>query len=142
VSADASRRYWESKFESVASGKVDTWDYQLAFMHFKNRLVSVIPSVNLISNIGFGHDATHTVSQPDASLNLATGHLRWPLYGPSVAEPFEEYDEIVVQNRLSLGPIKRAIEYAFMVSPRSIQVFARSLIAYLSKISFETKKED
>ena len=141
VYADASRRYWDSKFDSVASGKVDTWDYQLAFMHFKNGLVSVIPSVNLISNIGFGHDATHTVSQPDASLNLATGHLKWPLYGPSVAEPFEGYDEIVVRNRFSLGLIKRVIEYAFMASPRTIQVFALNLIACLSRVSSKMKKE-
>jgi hypothetical protein len=142
VRSNASRRYWESKFDSVASEKVDTWDYQLAFMHFESNLLSVIPAVNLISNIGFGPDATHTVSQPAESLHLTTGQLKWPLHGPAAVEPFEEYDEIVVQNRFSLGPIKRVIEYAFMVSPRSIQVFARNLIAYLSKFSSETKKED
>ena len=139
LSTHAARRYWESNFDSVASGKLDTWDYQLAFMHFKNNLVSVIPAVNLISNIGFGPDATHTVSQPANNFLATTGQLRWPLYGPTVAEPFEVYDELVVRNRFGLGPIKRIIDYVYMVSPRLIQLIARNMIAYLSKIKYKSK---
>jgi hypothetical protein len=141
VSAIAARRHWESKFDSVASGKVDTWDYQLSYLHFKNSLVSVIPSVNLISNIGFGVDATHTFSPPAKSLNLTTGQLKWPLYGPSATEPLEEFDQIVVRNRFGPGLAKRVIEYVYIVSPRSIQLFARYLIAYLGKISSKIKRE-
>jgi hypothetical protein len=52
--------HWMHIFLEVKNGKIDTWDYQFAFMNFfKNRL-SVIPNTNLISNIGFGVSATHT----------------------------------------------------------------------------------
>ena len=141
VSSLEARKYWESKFDSVASGRVDTWDYQLAFMHFKHSFVSVIPSVNLISNIGFGPDATHTVSQPADSLHITTGKLKSPLHGPSSAQPFEEYDELVVRNRFSLSPIRRIIEGLYLVSPRKIQAFARNIIAYLSRIRSRIKRD-
>lgn len=59
----ASRReadFWRSMFDAVASGRLDTWDFQWVFSSWANRMSSVVPAVNLISNIGFGADATHT----------------------------------------------------------------------------------
>jgi len=53
---------WTRIFREVKSGKIDTWDYQLAFINYFNNSLSVNPNVNLISNIGFGDDATHTLS--------------------------------------------------------------------------------
>jgi hypothetical protein len=53
---------WTRIFKEVKSGKIDTWDYQLAFINYFNNSLSVNPNVNLISNIGFGEGATHTFS--------------------------------------------------------------------------------
>jgi len=52
---------WSNIFDSVATGKVDTWDYQLNYMLMSKSKVSIIPCRNLIDNIGYGEDATHTV---------------------------------------------------------------------------------
>lgn len=45
------------------TGLPDTWDYQLAASFLLSDKLCVIPRENLISNIGFDHDATHTTYQ-------------------------------------------------------------------------------
>ncbi len=53
----------------------NTWDYQLAFTIFKNKMLCINPNVNLISNIGFGPDATHTKSIKDINSSLPRGQI-------------------------------------------------------------------
>ena len=43
---------------------IDTWDYQWQFARWSHNGLSVVPNVNLIKNIGFNADATHTLSEP------------------------------------------------------------------------------
>jgi hypothetical protein len=73
-SSPAQRQYWTGVFDSVHGGKLDTWDYQWVYAGWQHDGVSVIPNVNLITNIGFGPDATHTIG-PAASLKVPTGVL-------------------------------------------------------------------
>ena len=56
----AEQEFWMKNFESVYENKVDTWDYQWVFTIFANNGMCILPNVNLVSNIGFGADATHT----------------------------------------------------------------------------------
>ena len=55
-----SARRWKRGFDSVYKGTLDTWDYQLVYMTWKFNLKTIVPYKNLVSNIGFGSDATHT----------------------------------------------------------------------------------
>ncbi len=57
----AERTYWEAIFDSVARGEIETaWDYPwTASLWYSGGLTST-PNVNLVTNIGFGEDATHT----------------------------------------------------------------------------------
>jgi len=41
-------------------GKMDTWAYPWAFSRHLHKGIACVSSVSLISNIGFGDDATHT----------------------------------------------------------------------------------
>ena len=43
---------------------------------------AIIPNVNLISNIGFGADATHTADVNNPLANLKLGSLSFPLEHP------------------------------------------------------------
>ena len=56
------RKYWLDTFDQAYENKIDTWDYQWAFSIWKMDGLCVIPNYNLISNIGFRDDATHTKS--------------------------------------------------------------------------------
>ncbi len=53
--------YWQKVYSEVAEGKIDTWDVQWAYSCWINDGLSVTPNINLIENVGFGVDATHTV---------------------------------------------------------------------------------
>lgn len=59
----------------VKSDKIDTWDAQWAYSIWRNNGYTLLPSVNLISNIGFGGNSTHTKIITDLS-NRKHGELR------------------------------------------------------------------
>lgn len=61
---------WLAIFKEVKAGKIDTWDYQLTFLNFFNNSLSVIPNFNLITNIGFGENATHTTQLSSKFANV------------------------------------------------------------------------
>lgn len=55
------RKYWYSIFKRVSNREIDTWDYQLVFSSWNSNGLTIVPNKNLVSNIGFGKEATHTV---------------------------------------------------------------------------------
>lgn len=52
--------YWREILHGIKAGDVDTWDFQFFFNCWRQRANHVMPGRNLITNIGFGPDATHT----------------------------------------------------------------------------------
>ncbi len=79
-------------FGAVHRGEVDTWDYQWAFAKLRLGGLNVIPSVNLVSNIGFGPDATHTLSPASPCAELAVHELPMPLQHAPVVSAWQEAD--------------------------------------------------
>lgn len=61
---NSERRYWQSIFDAVYDGRIDTWDYSWVASMLYNDLLSVMPNSNLVQNIGFDASATHTKSSP------------------------------------------------------------------------------
>jgi len=60
------QRYWTSMFDRVFSNNIDNkslWDFQWDYNCWSQGGLSITPTVNLVSNIGFGPDATHTKSE-------------------------------------------------------------------------------
>ncbi len=47
-------------FAAVSRGEVDTWDYQWTYALAARGMVSAIPRVNMVNNVGIGASATHT----------------------------------------------------------------------------------
>lgn len=112
--------YWANIFNKVHKGAIDTWDYQWAFTCFENDWLSCIPKNNLVTNIGFGANATHTTSPESKLANLKTGSINFPLQDPvklesqtfadtwTLNEVFE-----VHQYGLSLTRLKASAKYRF-----------------------------
>ncbi len=73
--------YWTKIFEEVYQGKIDTWDYQWTFACWIQKGLSILPNVNLVSNIGFGEGATHTLGGSPFA-NLPIGKMDFPLKHP------------------------------------------------------------
>src|SRR5271157_5323503 len=53
-------RFWREVFDSAYAGDIDTWDYQWIFSSWLQGALAAIPNTNLVTNVGFGPDATHT----------------------------------------------------------------------------------
>lgn len=53
--------YWASTFELLARKEVDTWDGQLVLAAMVDDVWTATSNVNLIRNIGFDEQATHTL---------------------------------------------------------------------------------
>lgn len=64
--------FWRKTFDKVFKGEIDTWDYQFVYTLLKNNGKCIVPKVNLISNIGFGEAATHTVNYDPAAADRPT----------------------------------------------------------------------
>jgi hypothetical protein len=62
------QNYYLDKFQQTYDGQIDTWDYQWLYAIWKNQGICIMPSVNLVSNIGFG-GGTHTANKQDYSAN-------------------------------------------------------------------------
>lgn len=73
--------YWQKIFESVHRGEIDTWDYQWVFANWIEGWLSITPAVNLISNIGFGENATHTKGNSVFS-DMKVDEISFPLKHP------------------------------------------------------------
>jgi hypothetical protein len=73
--------YWDKIFERVYHGKIDTWDYQWVFANWVEGRLGILPTVNMISNIGFSEGATHT-SENTHLANLARHPISFPLTHP------------------------------------------------------------
>lgn len=70
------RRYWEKIFDKTYNNQIDTWDYQWMASSWFHGGLTATPNVNLISNIGFGVDSTHTSFKNSPLANLSTESLR------------------------------------------------------------------
>lgn len=73
--------FWHKVFERVYRGEIDTWDYQWVFANWVEGRMTILPSVNMISNIGFDGNATHTTGDSDLA-NLARCPIGFPLKHP------------------------------------------------------------
>jgi hypothetical protein len=58
-------KYWKNVFEQMKQQKIDTWDYQWTFTLWNNNQLTILPNINLIENVGFGADATHTTGESE-----------------------------------------------------------------------------
>ncbi|MGH8018265.1 MAG: glycosyltransferase family 2 protein [Opitutaceae bacterium] len=87
----------ETVFNAMAERKIDTWDYHWTLARLLQSGLCVVPSRNLVRNIGFGKGATHTATnsrRADAELHPHPGPYR-----PAIAVVADRaYDRFVYEN--------------------------------------------
>ncbi|MCR8558586.1 nucleotide-diphospho-sugar transferase [Mucilaginibacter sp. BJC16-A38] len=93
-------------FDEVKAGKIDTWDYQLDFANFFNNGLTIIPNENLISNIGFGNDATHTLDHNNIYANIPLGEIT-QITHPQYLLPEKRADVVVLKQNFNIDEKKR-----------------------------------
>lgn len=103
------KKYRLSKIaNSYKAENANWWDYQWSFTLFSNSGLSIVPHINLIENIGFGEDATHTLSTNDNRKENKAHAIKLPLRHPSFVIRDANSDKRYFKN-LFKGIIKRKI---------------------------------
>ncbi|AFY39023.1 methyltransferase FkbM [[Leptolyngbya] sp. PCC 7376] len=75
-------KYRSKIFQKMYEKAVDTWDYQWSFTCWTQSGLSIMPNVNLISNIGFGEAASRTKNNKSIFANMAVSSVDFPLLHP------------------------------------------------------------
>jgi hypothetical protein len=96
-------RITSQRFDSVYEGCLDTWDFGWAFAILVNHGVSVMPAENLVTNIGFDSEATHT-RRPSLREGAVRIHsLESPLRHPPSTAADERFERALYRHRFPLG---------------------------------------
>lgn len=65
-------KYWTKVFQKTYDEEINSWGYRWILSCFLQHGLAIVPNMNLVSNIGFGANATHTINArtPVNSVNV------------------------------------------------------------------------
>jgi hypothetical protein len=91
--------YWTTIFERLYGGLIDTWDYQWLFSCWRHNGLSIQPSVNLVSNVGAGPDATN-YKDTHSTIGVPTEELEELLH-PGKVQRDRKADQFTFRNHIA-----------------------------------------
>lgn len=100
--------YWSRIFDKAYKGKINSWDYQWLFACWLQNGLTILPKVNLVSNIGFGNNGTHTKAKSILA-NLERKHASFPLLHPPYKFRDVMADRFTEESQYSSVPLYRKI---------------------------------
>jgi hypothetical protein len=75
--------HWKAIFDkTIEHSDVTWWDYQFIYNQLRLNKLTIFPPVNLVRNLGFDQDATHTFEKDHFSKYLDSLPINWPLTIP------------------------------------------------------------
>lgn len=90
-------KYWQAIFEEVRNGKrKDIWDYQWILCCWYYNAFAISPSVNLVTNIGFDQNATHTFFESKVSYVKSCDLLE--IKHPEIVKRNTKLDKLINEN--------------------------------------------
>ena len=98
-----------------------TWDYRWMLYLWYNNFINIIPKYNLVKNIGFDDDATHTFVN-NKKLELDTKVLKFPLKHPKIIRKNFTLDQKIFYN-VYYNKKNLIIEYLKKVKFKVINLF-------------------
>jgi hypothetical protein len=100
--------YWNDIFDGVYNNTYDTWDYQLLFTCLINNKLNIVPNANLITNIGFGRDASRTTRKNKLS-EIPLAEMRFPLMHPQFIIRDTLADEVTEREQFTKPSLMKRI---------------------------------
>lgn len=120
------KKYWKKIFNNLISGEKVHWDYSLLLYFWKKKLLTVTPNVNLVSNIGFGKNASNTTNKNSKLSNMITKEIG-VLKHPKIVKRHLEADIYTFDN---------LFDGKYMRFPLNLIVFLYRIVKYtLNKIN-------
>lgn len=107
--------YWERAFQQVFDERLDSWSFVWTFSCWINSGLTILPTVNLISNIGFNEQGAHTLNRRSRFANMVTEPISLPLTDPPFLIRDREADRYTQRNNFRDGLLirlaRRMLEY-------------------------------
>lgn len=100
---------WSHIASELRNNRINTWDYQLALINLLQNGLCIIPNANLITNIGFGPNATHTANDGARYANIPHDLLP-PLSHPNHYLPHKDADFFTLNEEFQLAARQRERE--------------------------------
>jgi hypothetical protein len=100
-------KYWSRIFQSTYDEKIDSWAYRWTFACWLQNGLTILPNVNLVSNIGFGTESTHTVDSKNPFANLPVQEMYLPLNHPPFVIRDNEADKFTQNTMFAIPLTKR-----------------------------------
>ena len=94
-------RYWRNKFQATYENKIDSWAFRWTFACWLQSGLTILPNVNLVSNIGFNSEGTHHKNSHNIFSNMTTENLEFPLKHPSFMIRHKKADDYTYQMMFS-----------------------------------------
>ena len=88
--------HWRNEIKLTRLGKLDAWDYPWQVSVWDNDGTAIHPACNLVTNIGFRADGTHTRNANSPLANLSTRPIDLPLSHPPEQDAGYELDRLFV----------------------------------------------
>lgn len=82
--------------------EIDSWAYLWGFATAVNHGLTILPQKNLVTNIGFGDDATHTLSSKSEKLRIKNEFVVFPLKHPPYVCLHKEADNFYYEYFLGI----------------------------------------
>ncbi|MEO5984834.1 MAG: hypothetical protein ABIP80_04975 [Ferruginibacter sp.] len=117
-------QYWIDILNLTASGKLDTWDYQWIFTQWYYNKISIFSSKNLVQNLGFTGEATHTLDINHSIAKLPLDHLSFPLKHPKHQKANRFYEDKYIM-RVWFGHFKQTLFGSVKTKLLYIPIFKR-----------------
>jgi hypothetical protein len=103
-------KYWTNILEKVHDRKIDTWDAQMTYLAFITGAFSIFPLNNLIKNIGFGGEATHTRDAKNKLANMPIYPINFPLKSPNFIIVNKKYEkQRKLKEKIGVGLLKKIV---------------------------------
>lgn len=90
--------YWCHYFGILAENRVNSWAGPWVYSVWKESGLSIAPKTNLITNIGFGENATHT-NRKSIYAGMQTEEMEFPLVHPKYVLADAKKDELEMKHR-------------------------------------------
>lgn len=110
------KKYWKKFFEKINSGKLEHWDIKWIFAIWNNNGISITPNVNLVKNVGFGYDATHTFKHDDRMV-VETGEIG-EIIPPSTIAAHKEADAYLFKHVYQFTTKKKFLYLVELIKKR------------------------
>ncbi len=117
------REFWRQAWDRLASGELNAWAHRWCLACLNANGLAVTPSVNLVENVGFGPNASHTTSRL-AAVRPAVGAMGFPLRHPRQIE----------RNRAADAFTARRFFYNRSIPGKAAEIVRRRLLAAVSHV--------